>query len=49
MAVVGKVAEIVNAHFYQPLGQRAAQDSILEDARKEAGKDSDDLESHDDS
>jgi len=49
MAVVGKVAQIVDAHLDQALGQRTAQDSVLEDAREEAGKDGDDLEAHNNS
>ncbi len=46
MAVVGERPEIVDTHLDQPLGQRPAQDSILEDARKEARKDGDDLKFH---
>ena len=44
--VMRKSAQIVDAHLDQSFGQRAAQDSILEDAGKEARKDSDNLKPH---
>ena len=46
MAVVGEVAQIVDAHLDQSFGQRAAQNAVLEDAGEEAGKDGDDLKAH---
>jgi hypothetical protein len=36
----------VDADFDEAFGERPAQDSILQEARKEAGKDGDDLEAH---
>ena len=46
VAVVGKVAQIVNADRYQTLGPRTAHDAVLKYPGKEAGKDGDNLETH---
>jgi hypothetical protein len=46
MPVMGKRAQIVNSHLDQSLGQSPAQNSIFEDARKEAGENGHDLKSH---
>jgi hypothetical protein len=46
MAVLREVAEIVDAHFDQALGESAAEDAVLEEAREEVGKDGYDLEAH---
>ncbi len=46
MPVMREGAQIVHAHFDQPLGHRPAQDPILEEPGEEAGKDGDDVKAH---
>ena len=46
VTVVGEVAEVVGADFYEAGGDGALDDSVLEDAGEEAGEDGDDVESH---
>jgi hypothetical protein len=46
MTVVGEGAQIVDGNLDEAFGESAAQDSIFEKAREEAGKDGDNLKPH---
>ena len=46
MPVMRKRSQIVYGHFDKAFGNGPAQDSILKETGKEAGKDGDDLEAH---